>query len=78
MPALAPAVWRNPYAPSPSSPLLHPEQRCYVIVTIERDGEYVGLKRWSSRRGFAAIRRAAKAAYPGCQLQFGRCWWMTP
>lgn len=72
------SVWRNPYATPASSPRFHPAQRCYVFVTIERGGEFVDIVRWSSMSGIASIRRSAKAAYPGCQLQFGKAIWITP
>jgi hypothetical protein len=52
------------YKPAPS--------KKRVFVTIEGpDWTYIGVRMWTGR-SVAGIRRAAKEAYPGHHLQFGR------
>jgi hypothetical protein len=57
-------------------PMYAPAQDCFVFVTIERDGSYVGIKRWRGR-SFVSVKRAARACYPGATLGFGSPCWVT-
>lgn len=54
-----------------------PQECCVLVSRTTPSGEWKGTRLWTGR-GAAAIKAAARRAYPDDKLQFSNCWWRTP